>query len=233
MKAKVLMYGKYPRNNQIVPHLIEIERLFDNIFCFVLEKGAYSTENDMLSIIFYTGKNYYKITNCRRQTIFLPENLEKAKKISMDYGSFLNSQMENNQPITSIDLKICEELNIDTPSFIRYREQKAIAREVEKEERKKKEEEELQRANEKERVHLKEIRQKYINGQNINGEDFVALCRDAGIKVHIRTVGVLYSSVTSLNKNRSLTITYQNGKAKPKMDGVNQLIKAYNLSLDK
>ncbi|RHH14418.1 hypothetical protein DW228_06350 [Bacteroides fragilis] len=231
MKAKVYHYGTYPRNNQVIVHNIELEQLAENVYCYVVEKHSCASE-DWLGIVLYIGGEFYDIDHTVRHSISRPENLELAIKCVADYEGFVTSKMQDGKNISLMDMKVFENLGIDTTPLIRYREQREAARIAKNEERKKKEEEEKQHKIEQEKQRLAEARQDYKAGNEIDGEDFVAICREDNLHIHIRTVGTLYKSVYSLNKEGTLGLRVQRGKAKPKTDGVRKLIAEYNSFLE-
>lgn len=233
MKAKVYQYGAYPRNNQVVVHTIDIEQLAGDVYCYLIEKAVTEPENDRLGVVLHIGENYFEFGHCSRRSISIPENMERAKSIATDYEAFVNAEMQNNQPVSVMYMKVYETLGMDTTPLIRYREQREAARIAETGARKQKEEQKRAGVIEQEKQRLMKIRQDYLVGNAIKGEDFVSICREDGFNIHIRTVGTLNNSVSSLNKSGSLRLWVQKGKARPKTDGVRKLIKEYNSFLSK
>lgn len=233
MKAKVYQYGAYPRNNQIVVHTIDIEQLAGDVYYYIVEKAATEPDNDNIGLVLHIGGNYFNFFRCSRRTINTPQDLENVKNITVNFEAYINSKMQNNQPVSLMDMKVFEKLGKDTTLLIRYQEQREAARIAMKEARKQKEEEKKLREIEQERLRLIKVKQDYMNGNEISGADFVDICRIDGFVIHIRTIGTLYKSIASLDKKGHMGIWKQKGKAKPKTDGVNILIKEYNAFLDK
>lgn len=232
MKVKVYQYGTYPRNNQIVVHCIDIEQLFDNVYYYLIEKSITAPENDKLGIILHIKGNYFDFGHCFRREMNVQANIEYTKTITNDYVAFLNSKMQNNQHISLMDMKIYEKLCINTTPLIEYCKHREATLNAEKEARKQKEEQKKQSKIEQEKQRLIEVKQNYIKGSEISGEDFVSICREDGLTIHTRTVGFLYKSVSSLKKNGNMHIWKQKGKPMPKTDGVRKLIKKYNSFID-
>lgn len=233
MNTKVYQNGSYPRNNQIVVHTIDIEQIEENVYCYILDKEIANPDNDLLNIVLHIGGEYFEFGSYQRRILFLPENIERAKSIAADFSAFVNSEMQNNRPIPIMYMKVYELLGLDTTPLVQYREQREATRIAKNAERKQKEEEKKLYKMEQERQLLAKARQDYIAGNAIRGEDFVAICREDGFDIHIRTVGTLYNSVNSLDKSGTLRLRVRKGKAMPKTDGVHRLIKEYNSFLEK
>lgn len=232
MNAKVHQYGAYPRHNQIIVHLIEIEQLNENVYYHVISKDESAPQNDLLGIILQIAGNFFEIDQCSRQVLDTPQNIELANKIAKDYETFVNSKIKENRHVSLMDIKVYEKLGKDTAPLFQYREQRERAQQAAREEQERKREEKKQQEIELEKQRLASVKQKYIAGEEIDGEDFVSICKKDGLNIHIRTIGTLYKSIASLTKNGTIHIWKKRGKATPKTEGVYKLIKEYNSFLE-
>lgn len=131
--------------------------------------------NDLLNIVLCIGGKYFEFGHCQRKIILLPENMERAKSIAADYSAFVNSEIQNNKPVSIMYLKVYEVLGLDTTPLVQYREQREAARIAENAVRKQKDEEKRLYQMKQERQRLAITKQDYIAGNAIKGEDFVSI----------------------------------------------------------
>lgn len=226
MKAKVYKYGAYPHDYQIVVRTIDIEQLTGDVYCYLVRKAVTDPKNDKLGVVLHIGENYFEHCQCLRRIISIPVYMKRIKDIAADYEAFVNSEMQKNQYISIMCMTIYESLGINTTPLIQYREQRATNNIAERAARKLKEEKLYEINPEKQR--LATLRQDYIDGKEIKGEDFISICWDDGFVLNTRVLNSLRNSVSSLNKGGTLWLRVKNGKAKPKTGEVRKHIKIYN-----
>ncbi len=232
MKVKVYQYGAYPRHNQIVVHVIDIEPLAENVYGYVVKRDERNPEYDELGIILKIGDSFFEADRASRQFIKNADRLKIVVDVANDYEAHLNRKMENNLYISLMDVKVYETLGKDTSPLLRYRE----AWEQKKEEKRKmqirqREEEEQQKIR-AEAERLDALKQDYLDGKEVSGEDFVAICKRDGLELNPRTVGTIYRSVAYVTKEGRLRILRQARKKWPDTNGVWKLIETYNSFLD-
>lgn len=232
MKTKVYQYGAYPRHNQIVAHTIDIEPLAENVYSYVAKRDEKDPKYDELGIILKIGDSFFKVDRVNRWLTEDADSLKMVVDIANDYETYLNRKMEKDQRISLMDIKVYETLGKDTSPLFRYK----AAREQKAEEKRKirmqQKEEEKQKRIRAEAERLDTAKQNYLDGKEISGEDFVAICKRDGIKINPRTAGTIYRSVSYVTKSKQMRIFRQAQKRWPNTDGVQKLIETYNSFLD-
>lgn len=231
MKEKVFQYGAYPRNNQIVSHSIEIEYLENGIYVYIVEKDDNDDSYDKVAIVLKIGDHFFEMGQCWRKTFELPQNQELAKRLVADYEGSVQENIEKNQNVSIMDVKIFEMLGKDTAPLFEYRKKKESERQAAREKRKQESVDKKQRQRDVDNNRIANTKQEYINGESISGRDFATICRRDGLDIHIRTIGTLNNSVSELNKEGRIQVWKERGKACPNTEGVRKLLKAYNAFL--
>ena len=232
MKAKVYQYGQYPRHNQIVVHVIDIEPLAENVYGHVVKRNKENPEHDELGIILKIGDGFFELDSVSRQFIGNADKLKIAVDVANDYEAHLNWRMENDLYISLMDIKVYETLGKDTSPLLRYREIREQKKEEKRKMRIRQREEEEQQKIRAEAERLDASKQDYLDGKEISGEDFVAICKRDGIELNPRTVGSIYRSVLHVTKDGQLHILRQARNRWPNTNGVQKLIETYNSFLD-
>ncbi len=226
MKIKVFQYGSYPRNNQIVSHSIEVEQVDNDIYVYTVEKDKNDNSNDIVGIVLKIGDYFFEVDQCLRKTFELPQSRELAQRLISDYPGFVKERIEKNQHVSLMDIQVFKMLGIDTSPLFAHRKKGEDDRLASKEKRQKELEEKKQQEIVDENNRLLTLKQQYLDGQYISGEDFVDICRKDNFAIHPRTVGTFYNSVINLNKTPLMVYGKQRGK--PKLDGCCLAIRKYN-----
>jgi hypothetical protein len=139
--------------------------------------------------------------------------------------------MKNGSHVSILKVKVFEALGRDSEPLLQYRTQFLARREAEWEQERHEKalaaELAAKEAAERERLRLEKVKADFIAGTDIGSEDFVELCRLAGIPVPLRTHGTLNARIEVVNIDGTLYYTPIKGKRKPDPTGCFKLIAAY------
>lgn len=123
-------------------------------------------------------------------------------------------------------IRIYEELGRDTAPLLRCREGRKERLRQQDAERSRQREQAKKEAEAREAQRLQGEKQRFIAGEFIAAEDFIALCRQEGIDIPLRTHGTLNRSVASLSHKTGIRFRRQVGKRAPRLDGCRKLLHA-------
>ncbi len=223
-KIKLFKYGEYPRFNDVVTVYVEAEKLNDSVYLYLYDKDGRKTEDDTMMVILKVKDVYFGADTYRRYMTKYEGFLEKVTDFANNFIEKVRADAAEEKHIPLLYIRVFEELGLETAPLYLSRE-KAKQR---KEELKKQEELQKQRQKEefleKEKLRIGQVKNDFLAGKDISNEDFLAICRQDGIEIHIRTIGTIRKSISKLNIDGSLNYWKFGKKRVPDFTGCRKAI---------
>lgn len=212
MKAKVLKYGVYPRQNDIVSRLLDLDRVNDKVFTCLDEKSDFSRDQDRISVVINLDGVYFEEGSYPRHTIEREDFEAVATRYADNFFGMVEGILADGGHLKLLFVKVYEALGRDTASLLAYRARR-------EESQKQKADEELQRRVQQreqreaeERRRLEDVKGTFLLGEKIRTADFLTLAKGAGIAIHPHTLRVFHLHVTGVSRNGTLSVSAPNIK---------------------
>ena len=181
---KVLKYKS--DGNTLIEKGMILEKLNDSVFFHKWEENVYGLKV-YYDIVFLLGNTYFW-ANTLSDSVY---NANKDKLLVYD-ETFVKQFIFSGFPST-LKIEVAKRESLDVDSLLKTRDS-IIQDRKDKEEAKK--QEDIKRAlevEERERIALDKSLKEFLEGQRINKDHFVTLCKNNGVELHIRTIGMLNS----------------------------------------
>ncbi len=231
-KSKVIRYSKSEHDKIVTAHVL-LCKVNDHVYLAEDQKSENNNkENDSFAIVLKVNEVYFEVATYNRSMIeTYPEIVKNATEMSLNYTSYIESLISEVKDVQLIHIEVYKILGLDVGPLWKAREARKELEETRKSERLHKEEKQRQEAQRQEQERLTQVKQDFINDECIKTDDFLALCKQAGINIHIRTKGTFNKNVTYLKKSGS--IQYNTVKRrKPNLAGCVDAIRIYNSFLE-
>jgi hypothetical protein len=229
-RTKVIRYS-YSKINKVVIRNMNLYKVNDNVYLSEFEKDEFRWEDDRFVFVLKVKDLFVESDIMSRRWIEdHPEAAEIANKAALTYVEHIEGLVKDKKHIPLLFISVYEELGLDTKSLWDVRaERELLKKEKEQKEAEEKKQKQLE-AEIKEKDRLEQVKQQFLNGEFINVEDFLVLCKNDGVDIHIRTKGTFYKNVDTLNISGSIYYNKQKGK-NPSFSGCFKAIAQYKIFL--
>ena len=226
MKVKVLKY-KSDGNTVIAPYM-ELEVYAENVYISLLAKDEYGNEdNDCFHVVCKIENVYFSCGQYSRRILGKEGHREEAADYCRNWITNTLQNAENGSHITLLSIRVFEELGLDTAPLQRAREVSRKKQEQRRREQREKEDERRRLEEAKWQQTLDEGKQRFLNGDEITADIFLAITKRDGFEIHIRTKGTLGRQVKGLDKSGRIRYSRQRGCRTPDFSGCHKAIAAY------
>lgn len=230
MKTKILCYSSRDFN-QVVTHHVELDKVNDDVYTYLFKKDAYREEDDLLAVVLRIDNVYFQEGTYTRRFLNGKDLTKMGSDFVANFHNMIEDTMKKELHLSIMHVRIYEELGRDIAPLLQYRkdrEQKIEQRKQEQTHQKKLAD---QQAAILEQKRLQTEKNKFIAGEYIDTGDFIALCKQEGIDIPLRTHGTLNRSVLEISHGTGIRFRKQKGKRPPKLDGCFQLARALKQKL--
>lgn len=223
MKTKILRYGVYPRQNQVVTACEEVT--FENEYMgwYVSQTNEQDHRWDELAVVVRIGTVCAELDCMMRDTVLQKQYIERVTFVAQHFREYIRQIMDKGGWVQSLHIEIFRALGWDAAPLIAYRRQLVRRREQEHREqaRLKNEQDRMrqQAACERSQKELSQAQEQFAKGQMIAPELFIALCRQHGVALHPRTLGTLRSRITRIGPEKVGVVSFSKTKKLPGTDG--------------
>ncbi len=231
-KTKIIRYSK-SENDKIVTAHVFLCKVNDHVYLAEDQKSENNNkENDSFAIVLKVNEVYFEVATYNRSMIeTYPEIVKNATEMALNYNIYIETLISEVKHVQLIHIEVYKVLGLDVEPLWKAREARKELEETRKFERLQKEEKQRQEAQKQEQERLEQVKQDFINDEYIKAEDFLTLCKQANVTIHIRTKGTFNKNVTFLKKSGSIQY-YTVKRRKPNLDGCVDAIRAYNSFLE-
>lgn len=229
MKTKILRYSTH-KLNQVVTHYAELEKVCDRVYTYIYEKDCHREEDDQIAVVLQIENVYFQEGSYSREFLKTKNLSEIGSAFVANFHKMIEDIMQGDQFLPILYVRIYEELGRDITPFLQYRENRRQKLERQKQERMREKERAEQQSAAREKERLQAEKDKFIAGESIRVEDFIALCKQEKIEIPLRTHGTLNRSVLEISQI-NIRFQKQRGKRAPKLDGCFALVQALKQKL--
>lgn len=198
MKTKILKLSDSSLN-KIVTHHAELEKAGDNVYTYLFKKDPYREDDDLIAVVLNVEGVYFQEGAYSRRSLRGKDLAHVGSTYVQNFHKTIEGTMQQGRHLPIMFVRIYEELGRDTAPLLKYREDRKERLRQQDEERSRRREQAKKEAEARETQRLQDEKAKFIAGEFISTEDFVALCRQEGIAIPLRTHGTLNRSVTALS----------------------------------
>lgn len=226
MKAKVLKYK--PDGNTVIAPYMELEAYAENVYISLSAKNEYGNEDDdCFHVVCKIENVYFSCGQYSRRILGKEGHREEAAGYCRDWIANTLRNAENGGYITLLSIRVFEGLGLDTAPLLQAREAYRKKQEQRRREQREKEDERRRQEEAKWQQALDEGKQRFLDGDEITAEIFLAITRRDGFEIHIRTKGTLGRHVKGLYKSGRIRYSRQRGCRTPDFSGCHKAIAAY------
>lgn len=229
MKTKILRYSTQ-KLNQVVTHYAELEKVCDNVYTYLYQKDRYREDDDLIAVVLQIEGVYFQEGAYSRRFLQAKKLAETGLAFVANFHKMIGDMMQNNQFLPILYVRIYEELGRDITPLMQYRENREQRLEQQKRERMREKELAERQSVIREKERLQTEKDKFVAGKSISKEDFIALCKQEGIKIPLRTHGTLNRSILEISQT-GIRYQKQRGKRAPKLAGCFALVEALKQKL--
>lgn len=231
--VKVFRYS-YTKMNEVVYSNMVLYKVNDNVFLSEYKKDAYNRKEDDLFAIILKVKNVFVKREIMSRWMIenTPKIIENANETALNYIEKINDLVKEVKHVQLLHVKVFDALGLDTKSLLKVREERARLQEAKEAEAKIKQKQDQLKAEEEEKARLKRVKQDFLDDKFIDADDFLTLCKQDGIDIHIRTKGTFIKYVTKVKISGSLCQNCPKNK-KPDYKGCFKAIAEYKQYLIK
>lgn len=226
MKTKILTYS-HRVLNKVVTCYADLEPINDKVYTYLYETSPYGSDRDRLALVLRVGDVYFKQNIYDRAFIASHDFGTEGARAADNYRQNVELAMQNGQFVTSLTVRVYQENGWDAAPLIQYRQMREKKRKAEEAEQKCRQKAEALARAERECERLRTAQQDLHNGGYIEKDDFIALCKQEGIDIPMRTHGTFNRSVVSVSLHNGLKYRCLPRKRKPNFDGCFKVIRAY------
>ena len=215
MKTRILMYSS-KELNKIVQKYVELDKISEHVYTFLVDKNKYDDpEQDLLDVVLCTSNVYWREATYQRKTLSQPGFVEGEEYLALHLAEHIDQIMRRGDFLKNLYVKIYEELGLNTAPLIEYRQKRTERIHTES-----------VRLQQQEQERLESEKEKFNAGNFIDMNDFLALCKQAGVVIPLRTHGTFNARVINVSPKQ---IEYRiiPKKRAPKLDGCFKIINAY------
>ena len=223
MKTKILKLSDSSLN-KIVTHHAELEKVGDNVYTYLFKKDPYREDDDLIAVVLNVEGVYFQEGAYSRRSLRGKDLAHVGSTYVQNFHKTIEETMQQGRYLPIMSVRIYEELGRDTAPLLKYREDRKERLRQQDEERSRQREQAKKEAEARQIRRLQDEKAKFIAGEFISTEDFVALCRQEGIAIPLRTHGTLNRSVTALSHKTGIRFRRQVGKRAPQLDGCRKLL---------
>ena len=226
MKVKVLKY-KFDGNTVVAPYM-KLEAYAENVYISLSAKDKYGNEdNDYFHVVCKIENVYFSCGQYSRRILVKEGHREEAAGYCRDWIANTLRDAENGSYITLLSIRVFEELRLDAAPLLQAREAYRQKQEQRRQEEREKEAEKREAEEARRQQTLDEGKQRFLNGDEITAEIFLAITKRDGFEIHIRTKGTLGRHVKGLYKSGRIRYSKQRGCRTPDFSGCHKAIAAY------
>lgn len=225
MKTKILRYSTCSLNKIVTLHA-ELEKVGDNVYTYLFKKDPYREEDDLIAVVLNVEGVYYQEGAYSRRYLQDKDLAQIGSAYVQNFHKRIEETMQQGRHLPIMFVRIYEELGRDTAPLLRYREEREERLRQQDAERARQREQAKKETEARETQRLQGEKQKFIAGEFITAEDFIALCRQEGIDIPLRTHGTINRSVTTLSHKKGICFRKQVGKCAPQLNGCQKLLHA-------
>lgn len=233
VKAKVLGYSQ-TNLNKVVALYTFLYKVNDHVYLAEHEKNKFNhSEDDLFAFVLKVKNVFVRSDILSRKSIEnTPGIVEMANEAAVNYIDNIKSRVGEKKHVLLLHIKVFEALGFDTKPLWDARHEFERLKQEKKgfEEEQRKERQIESRQKEKER--LEGAKQNFLNNEYIDVRDFLSLCKNDGIEIHIRTKGTFNNYVNQVNIDRAIRYSCKKGK-KPNLSGCFDAIGRYKDFLTK
>lgn len=225
-KVKVIRYS-YSKMNEVVIRNMNLYKVNDNVYLAEFEKDKSCQEDDRFVFVLKVKDLFVESDIVSRRWIENhPEAAEIANKAALTYIERIEWYVKNKEHIPLLSITVYKELGLDTKPLWDVRaERELLRKEKEQKEAEEKKQKRLE-AEIKEKERLEQVKQQFLNDEFIDVEDFLVLCKNDGIDIHIRTKGTFNKSVNRVKRSGHINYMCVKGK-EPNLEGCFKTIEQY------
>lgn len=226
MKAKVLKY-KFDGNTVVAPYM-ELEAYAEDVYVALSAKDEYGNEdNDYFHVVCKIENVYFSGGQYSRRILDMEKSREEAASYCRNWIANTLRDAENGNHVSLLSIRVFEELGLDTAPLLQARETYRKKQEQRRQERKEKEEEKRRLEEEKWQQELDENKRKFLDGEKITAQMFLAITVRDGFRIHIRTKGTFNRHVTGVYNTGAISFRKYKGCRTPDFSGCHKAIAAY------
>lgn len=225
MKTNILRYS-LSSLNKVVTHHTELEKVGDNVYTYLFKKNPYREDDDLIAVVLNVEGVYFQEGTYNRRSLRGKDLAQVGSTYVQNFHKTIEETIQQGRLLPIMFVRIYEELGRDTAPLLKYREERKERLRQQDEERCRHREQAKKEAEARETQRLQDEKAKFIAGEFISTEDFVALCRQEGIAIPLRTHGTLNRSVLALSHKTGIRFRRWAGKRDPQFDGCHKLIHA-------
>ncbi len=231
MKTKVLKYGAYPRENDVVSVYMDLERVNDKVFTCLDEKSEFSRDQDRFWVVLNVNGVYFTADYVVRTTLARPDFEATATAFAVNFFNKVNEIQTNGLHLKLLYVRVYEVLGINANHLHEYRRQRTERvrqqKEAEQQAKEAKDQRQAEEEKQKREAHLQQAKSDFLDGKMIATEDFLDLAKQAGMEIHIRTIGTFRSKTIELDKQGSIRYYHRRGKRAPQLSGCHETVRQY------
>ena len=224
MKTKFLCYSR-SNPNQVVWHYAELEKIGAGVYIYLQQKDQYREEDDMIAIVLQLDNVFFEHGVYSRRYLSGKNVVAVGTEFLASFHLNIEQTMQEGRHLQLLFVRIYEELGRDAAPLIRYREERELRLQQEAEVRKHRKEQQRRQAEEQQCEQLRQAGDKFLAGEFISCENFIALCKRERIFIPLRTHGTLHRSVHELSRN-NIRYILTKSRTIPKLGGCFALVKA-------
>lgn len=225
MKTKILRYGVYPRHNDVVTAYVELDRISDCLYYYLHEKNAHSDDEDMIVLVLKVGEVYFAEGTYRRS--FINKRVSFANEFVAGFYEKVEEAIARGEHVPIMWVEVYRANGLDATPLIEHREKRVLMNLEKAEQLKRQRELKKQQEAENERTRLEEVKAKFIAGEMIATDDFLTLAKEAGMEIHIRTIGTFRRNTNEMNRSGSIRCHWYKGKRPPVLTGCQEAVVQY------
>lgn len=226
MKTRILMYSS-KELNKIVQKYVELDKTSEHVYTFLVDKNKYDDpEQDLLDVVLCTSNVYWREATYQRKTLSQPGFVESEEYLALHLAEHIDQIMRRGDFLKNLYVKIYEELGFNTAPLIEYQQKRTERIHTESVRLQQQEQAKETQVQQQEQERLESEKEKFNAGNFIDMNDFLALCKQAGVVIPLRTHGTFNARVINVSPKQ---IEYRiiPKKRAPKLDGCFKIINAY------
>ena len=200
----------------------------DTVFLSEYDKGGHNRKEDDRFVFVLNVNGVYVSSDIfsRRWIEEHPDIGDTTREAALSYIDKVNTLIKKSKHIPLLYIRLFEELGLDTKPLWNAREEYMHRREEQKAEKQAQQEQQRKETEEKERERLEQQKRIFLDDGFIGAGDFLSLCTNEGLDIHIRTKGVFNKNVKRVKISGSIEYLCAKGK-KPDLDGCFRVIGQY------
>lgn len=232
MKTKVFNYGTYPRDNDIVVNYLELISLNgDLLFTAVFEEDKDGDASKDWLYLIMKVRGVYFVQDTYRRYDLAGRSLSNIAAHCENWVAITLENAAQEKFIRKMEIRVFDELGLDTAPLIRAREiflnKRAEEKRRENEEYEHRQKEAAAQREREESERLDKVKADFLAGKLIEAEDFLSIAKRDGYEIHIRTIGTIRKRLSSLRKNGEYYYRPIKGKRKPSTVGFGDALFGY------